>query len=108
MVSVYSIGEWIKQNENTQFFLWVYRRGYTPYEMDKRFIDQSHFENSVADTVRIVEIVNLHNGDYLLGTQSYCEIDDEYLNSVEYYKLSEVRLARKIKNNGELYDNDTR
>ena len=101
-----SISSWISHVETTHFLLWVYRRGYTPYEMDKRFEDQSLFEDSRADVVKIVEFIKLDDGDYLLGVETYDEIEEKYYNRIDYYKLSEVRLARKKCTNDELFDDD--
>ena len=102
-----NIKNWLSHVETAHFLLWVYRRGYTPYEMDKRFEDQSLFEDSRGDVVKIVEVVLLDDGDYFLGVQSYDEIEEKYCNQIDYYKLSEVRLARKKNQDNEgLFDDD--
>lgn len=75
-----------------------YRRMFTPYEQDKKFKDESEID--YLQTVVIKEVINLPNGDFLLGV---CVADDGlgeiYDDNIEYYKLSEVRLSYCKKDN---------
>ena len=91
------MSDWLRSPEvaNSNFLIWVYRRVYTPYEINERFSDESVFEDSHACEVRIKEVIELSDGDYLLGVQSYDEIEEKYYAQIDYYKLSEIRLARK-------------
>lgn len=88
---------WLNSNKNSIFALWVYKHSFTPYEIDKRFKDQCVYENCTADIVKLVEVIELDDGDYLLGVQSYNEVDNNFWKDVQYYKLSEIRLERKDK-----------
>lgn len=74
---------------------WVYRRIYTPYEQQSQFIDESQFEDSHCNFGIIREVINLQ-GDYLIGFEMvYEENDFQTVENagLEYYRLSEIRLA---------------
>lgn len=95
MPSVIDLRTWLEKNKNTVFSFWVYRRGYTPYEQDLKFMDESQFEDITAQTARITEIIDLGGGKYIAGFR-FVEVDeDEEVDwgIVEYYMLDEIRLA---------------
>ena len=69
---------------------WVYKKVFTPYEVDKKFIDQSDFESSTATFGYIRVAVNLGGGDYLLGIEPYFG-DDNPDKDLWFYRLSEIR-----------------
>ena len=82
----------VHQNWNRVFRYWVYRRIYTPYEIDKKFSDESIYEDAICTLAYIRECIALPNGDYLLGFEDpelSSDDDEQYL---KYYKLSEIRL----------------
>ena len=73
---------------------------WTPYEMDKKFADESRFVDDISQFVKIKEAIELPDGDIFLGLQFICDPDNieelENLNSnpdISYYKLSEIRLS---------------
>lgn len=95
MLNVIDLQTWLEKNEDTVFSFWVYRRGYTPYEQAQKFMDESQFEDSTAQTGRITEIIDLGCGKYMAGFR-IVEVDDgeeEDWGIVEYYMLDEIRLA---------------
>lgn len=81
--------------ENRVFRFWVYRRMFTPYEKEQKFSDESQYEDNSCKLGYIRELINLENGDYLIGFElvvnEYGEVEDA--TSLEYYKLSEIRLV---------------
>lgn len=94
----------IKAHESEIFRYWIYRRVFTPYEQKECFMDESIFEDTHASTGIIRECIPLGNGDFLLGFQSVDDCDPcnvTVFDSIEYYKLSEIRLNRPIENNEE-------
>lgn len=95
MLNVIDLQTWLEKNEDTVFSFWVYRRGYTPYEQDQKFMDESQFEDSTADTARITEIVRLGEDKYMVGLRIvYVEDgEEEDFGMTEYYMLDEIRLA---------------
>ena len=71
----------------------VYKRIFTPYEVEKKYIDQGEFEDANYRFGFIKESIDLGNGDFLLGIQ---EVFDEWPEGdviLEYYRLSELRLG---------------
>lgn len=81
--------------ENRVFRFWVFRRIFTPYEQEQKFSDESQYEDNSCKLGYIRELINLENGDYLIGFElvinEYGEVEDT--TSLEYYKFSEIRLA---------------
>lgn len=82
------------------FRLLEYRRpgDWTPYEMEKKYIDESHYKDNHYRFIKIKEVIELPDGDILIGFidvtfaedfEGYDE-DKEWIN---YRKLSEIELA---------------
>lgn len=85
--------------EDTIFRMYKYRRLFTPYEQDKKFSDESFFENgNYPDYVRIVGAIELPDGDVLLRLLEDTPVDerDEHYDESQsiylYEKLSEIKL----------------
>lgn len=94
----------VKAHEGETFRYWVYRRVFTPYEQKECFMDESVFEDIHANIGIIKECIPLGDGDFLLGFQPVDDYDPYNITTfdfVDYYKLSEIRLSRPIKNNEE-------
>ena len=87
-------GSWLLDNQDKMFRILVYKKVYTPYEQDKKFSDESIYENGgYYDHGFIVEAMEIP-GDILIGV-SLCNSDNsEDLGIVKYYRLSEIRLSR--------------
>lgn len=86
-----SFGEYLKSlPPDTVFRLWQYRRMFTPYEQDEKFLDESQFVNTKCDFIKIHDVINLPDGDLLLAT-TYAYGDGKYIS---YYKLSEISLGK--------------
>ena len=82
-------------NSERLFRYLVYKRSYTPYEIDRKYVDQSEFEYDHYRFGFIRECINLAGGEYLLGIHEIIGIEDEDEDdgTLEYYKLSELRLS---------------
>ena len=89
------IWTWLQDTEVRVLRYWVYKRVFTPLEQEKKYVDQSEYEDSYCKKGVIRECVQLPDGDLLLGFQNYNEDCDFYdlPQYMEYYKLSEIRLA---------------
>ena len=86
-----SFAEYLKSlPPNTIFRLWQYKRMFTPYEQDEKFMDESQYVNDECDHIRILDVINLPDGDLLLAT-TYAYGDGKYIS---YYKLSEISLGK--------------
>ena len=82
--------------EDRVFRMLVYRRPgqmYTPYEMERKFIDQnSLYDDTYFNFVKIEEVIELPDGDILLGLK---ELYDEY-EGRDCWKDSGVKLYKKL------------
>lgn len=89
------IWTWLQDVSGRVFRYWVYKRMFTPLEMEQKYVDQYVFEDSHANTGIIRECIQLPDGDFLLGFQSFdgCTSAFDLPGGLEYYKLSEIRLA---------------
>ena len=74
---------------DTVFRLWEKKFVFTPYEHEKKFVDQSVYENETCEFVVIKDVINLPDGDLLLATES---IDCK--GYTDYFKLSGVAIAK--------------
>lgn len=84
----------------------VYRRKtiFTPYEQDKKFSDETVWEQ-VTNAAKIVEAIILPNNDVMLGFRDvwYDDVRDDDGNQInmpieensfiDYYPLSEIKLT---------------
>ena len=83
------IHTWLSDvGEERVFRMWVFKKMFTPYERNKKFSDESVYVNDTCKFVMIKELIELPDGDLLIGFQD-TDSDNLYL---EYYKLSEIRL----------------
>lgn len=87
----FNFQDWLINKRDCVFGYQVYKRMFTPYEQDNKFIDESEFTDIHFQPARIVEGIDLSNGDFLIGFHNISD-DDEDNNDVEYYRLSEIRL----------------
>lgn len=86
-----SFAEYLKSlPPDTIFRLWQYKRMFTPYEQDEKFMDESQYVNDECDHIRILDVITLPDGDLLLAT-TYAYGDGKYIS---YYKLSEISLGK--------------
>ena len=87
-----SFGEFMADNQYCIYRYWIYRRGFTPYEQDNKFMDESMFEDETCRVAYIKECIDLPDGDILLGLLDADLINNEGIISIQYCKLSEIRL----------------
>lgn len=86
-----SFAEYLKSlPENTIFRLWQLKRMFTPFEQDIKDEYQSIYEEEVCKKVIILDAIDLPDGDVLLAVHDI----EQCHNYIEYYKLSNVDLAR--------------
>ena len=97
------IHTWLSDvGEDRVFRLWVFKKMFTPYEQDEKFSDESVYEDDVCKYVMIKELIELPDGDLLIGFQD-ADSDNLYL---EYFKLSEIRLDYRPEDKERLEDEE--
>lgn len=94
----YTYGDFLTfvlDNSDQVFRYWVFKRMFTPLECERKYFDQSQFEDSTASLGIIKECIELSNGDVILGFEPVFEYNSEpEEHDILYYKLSEIRLAK--------------
>lgn len=88
------IKEFFHAHDGHIFRFWVYKKMFTPYEQDKKFSDETIYENEHCSYGRIIEVSPLPDGDVLLAFQVDGNYDEgiKDIDYVTYYKLSEIQL----------------
>lgn len=79
-------------NTDKLFRYWIYKRLFTPLEQEKKYIDQSEYEDNHCVVAYIVNVIDLQNGDYLIGFLDADSVHDGCFRNIQYCKLSEIRL----------------
>ena len=84
---------WLLDESDTRIFRYlIYKKIYTPHEQDKKYIDESEYENGGHYTLaKIEEAIDLNNGNWMLGMREVYE-DGSVSKHLEYVKLDEIRL----------------
>ena len=80
--------EWLEVHKDDYFRYWVHKVMFTPYEIEKKFEDQSCFEDDECMYGYIVDHVVLPDNDVMIGLSE--SKDGGYIS---YYKLSAIDLA---------------
>ena len=83
---------WLHSRGDRIYRFLVYKKMFTPYEQKNAFSDETVYEDTYYQFCRIEEAIDICNGDWLLGLRILNE-DLENTSVIEYYKLSEIRLA---------------
>ena len=83
---------WVMDNSERIYRYWVYKRMFTPYEMDQKFSDESVYEDVTCSFGRIKEVVELPDGDIMLGFEDPEIPEDAECYNLKYHKLSEISL----------------
>lgn len=91
-------------NEEKVFMIHRRKTIFTPYEQEKKFLDEEIWE-CVSESARVVEAIELPNKDTLLGfrdiwyedvrDENNCLIETRLTKSsfIDYYPLSEIQLT---------------
>lgn len=98
---------YIRNNQDTIYRMWKYKRMFTPYELDKRFKDESIYEDDICTFVKIEEVISLPN-DILIKFRLMFEgfiYDDEDKNFTDggcyiFERLSDIKLSEYDSDNG--------
>ena len=101
------IQTYVRNNQDTIYRLWKYKKVFTPYEIDSRFEDESIFEEDTCEFVKIEEVICLPN-DVLIKFRVMLEnfvCDDEEKNFMDggfyiFERLSDIKLSEYDRDNG--------
>lgn len=77
------------------FSMVEYKRMFTPYEQEKKFQDESIYMTDEYQEVVIREVIELPNGELLLGMQylfDYYDLEEEKPN-IYYHNLKDISLS---------------
>ena len=91
---------WLLDHNETIIRFLVYKRIFTPKEIEAKYIDQDEYTSTSYDYGIIKQAIELPDKDVLLGIQTLCEPYDipEEIN-LTYYKLSELRIYQFERDN---------
>lgn len=104
-LEITNIGTWSRDLEGQVFRYLTYKKNWTPYEMDKKYSDESEFEEGgyyrfayITNVIEIpgdvlIEFTELSQGDF--------EGQFEDAGFKQYRRLSEIKLERFDIDNGE-------
>ena len=82
---------WFCDNGDRIYRFVVYKKLFTPYEQDKKFMDESQFEDDHYRFGFIEEVIELGHGEWLIGFREI--IDYEVCEFISYFKLSDIQLS---------------
>jgi hypothetical protein len=84
---------WLIDESDTRIFRYlVYKKVYTPHEQDKKYSDESEYEDGGIYTLaKIEEAVDMGNGNWMLGMREIFE-DGSIAHNLKYVMLNEIRL----------------
>lgn len=94
---IYSnIGEWMNAHDNQIFRMWRYKRTFTSCAQERKFQDESPFENDHCEYVVIKEIIPISETKIMIGV-TYADNDYNLQDGstspyISYYSLDEIRL----------------
>ena len=95
---------WFSDNSDRIYRFVVYKKLFTPYEQDKKFSDESQFEDTHYRFGFIEEVIEFGQGEWLLGFREV--IDGEVCSYISYFKLSDIQLSFFEQDQGMLSDED--
>lgn len=95
---------WFHDHGDRIYRYWIYKRMFTPEEMDKKWTDQSCYENVECFYGIIKEAIELPDGDILLGFVD--PIDNPAEKTICYYKLSQIDLSYVPEDRNEFVEDD--
>ena len=90
-----SFADWLQSIDGKPVRYLTYRRMFTPYEENQKYIDESEFVSCTYDIAYIEEAIDLGNGDWYLGFREIIDDEcDEKSCILEWRKLSEIQMCQ--------------
>jgi hypothetical protein len=84
---------WLLDESDTRIFRYlIYKKVYTPYEQEHKYIDESEYEDGgMMSFAKIEEAIDMGNGNWMLGMREVFE-DGSVSKHLKYVMLNEIRL----------------
>lgn len=92
--NVLSLNEWIDKYQNTIIRFLEYKKVWTPYELDRKFQDETEWKDIHYTFGYLREAVLLPDGDVLLKIQELNELDDDADKVYFWRKLSDIQITQ--------------
>ena len=83
---------WLMDNDHRIFRYLVYRRMFTPYEQEKKFVDESEFQDNHYNFGFIEEAIDLGSGEWMVGFRPINDCSGVVCDRLEYFNLKEIRI----------------
>lgn len=107
-----NIGTFIFDHKEDTFFRFaVYRKVYTPYEQNEKFVDESIYEDSNYNLCKITNVIetagdvllecSIYHPDYIEHEDNTVEEKLVYAGYKEYHLLSDIQLLQFDEDNNE-------
>ena len=98
---------YVRNNQDTIYRLWKYKKMFTPYEINGRFKDESVYEDDVCTFVKIEEVMEIPN-DILIKFRlmfedfAYDNMKNNFTDGGCYMfeRLSDIKLSEYDIDNG--------
>lgn len=87
-LSITDIGTWISDNKDKIYRVLIYKKMFTPLEVEKKYIDESEFTENSYTLVHIVEGIEVPNDVLLKMLIANTEEENKYI----YKKLSDIQI----------------
>ena len=88
--SISDIGTWISDNHDKVYRIAEYKKMFTPYEVENKFMDEDVYEDTYSD-VFIVDAYEIPN-DVLLKLLIIKDNGDDFGDVYLYKRLSDIRI----------------
>ena len=82
---------WFLDNSDRIYRFLVYKKLFTPYEQDKKFMDESQFEDIHYRFGFIEEAIDLGHGQWLIGFREI--VDGGVCGYISYFRLSDIQMS---------------
>lgn len=96
-----NIDEFIEENKDNIFLMNEYRHNniFTPYEVEHKAVDESHFTDYHSDSVKIIKAIQIGSEVYLQilkvdEDDDYEDKEDEKIKIYEYKNIKDISLYR--------------
>ncbi len=84
---------WLLDESERIYRYLVYKKVWTPLEMDKKYSDESEYENGGLYTLCLIEeAIEMSPGIWMLGLREIYE-DGVISKNIKYYPLNDIRLT---------------